>query len=129
MASNKPKPLSKTLVVKCGYCGPEMLERNLKPHCRGQHSSAKYVQGDTRITSYFGKGKKRKLSTSETVNDPKPESSENLCSEELGEKGLGTELNLKADTESTAGLANEPTASTANNANDKLDEILLLSGS
>ena len=34
-------------------------------------------------------------------------------------------MNLKADTESTAGLANEPACSTANTANDKLDEILL----
>ena len=98
MASNKLKPLSKTLIFKCDYCGAEMLEQNLKPHCRDQHSSAKYVQGVTHITYYFGKGKKRKLSTSETVNEPKPEASENLCSEELGEKGLGTELNLKADT-------------------------------
>ena len=54
------------------------------------------------------------------MNDPEPEACENLCSEELEEKGLGTELNLKADTESTAGFA-----STANNANDKLDEIVL----
>ena len=68
-----------------GYCGAEMLEQNLEQnHCRDQHSSAKYVQGDTHITSYFGRGNKRKLSTSETVNDPEPEASQNLCSEELG---------------------------------------------
>ena len=66
----------------------------------------------------------KKLSTSETVKDPEPEASENHCSEELGEKGLGTELNLKAGTESTAGSANEPTCSTDNTANDKLNEMI-----
>ena len=63
MVSNKQdKPLSKTKKVRCGYCNDEMMDQNLKPHCRDMHqSSIKYAAGDSHITSYFTTNKKRKV--------------------------------------------------------------------
>ena len=112
MASSKP--LSKTLMVKCGFCNVEMLDENLKAHRPDQHSSSKYVAGDSHITSYFSKtDKKRKLSTTSCDSD-----NSNVSS--ASNKNLQPD---KVDDVQSVDVLNK-TCLTTEDANSKLDEIL-----
>ena len=42
--------LSKTKKSKCGYCSKEMLDDNLKQHCKEVHEKAKLVKGQKTLT-------------------------------------------------------------------------------
>ena len=47
MSSNKFR--SRTKLSKCGYCGDEMLDDNLKTHCKNVHGKPKLVKGQQTI--------------------------------------------------------------------------------
>ena len=42
--------LNKTKISKCGYCSKEMLDDNLKRHCKEVDEKAKLVKGQKTLT-------------------------------------------------------------------------------
>ena len=63
---------SKTKKSKCGYCGIEMLDDNLKSHCRNIHKKDKLVKGQQTLFSLMSgepKTKKKRISTLTTSTE------------------------------------------------------------
>ncbi len=120
MASNN-KPLSKIKTSKCGYCNAEMLDQNLRKHCRDQHNQERFAAGDTHITSYFGtKSQKRKLSTSSSGSG----SDESLSPElpELDEQHVIMDSSSHPNENIIDAISQRHSADSM--SNEKLDEIL-----
>ena len=120
------KPLSKTLMVKCGYCDMEILDQNLRVHCRDKHNSVKFAAGSTHITSFFPPKSDHKRKLSSSSSDPKKLCVSNSESENQGSTSdsiLNTEMDAPSPSEPDEQHI-EPTLSISANADGKLDEIL-----
>ena len=118
------KPLSKTLMVKCGYSDMEILDQNLRVHCRDKHNSVKFAAGSTHITSFFPPKSDHKRKLSSSSSDPKKlcvSNSESENQESTSDSILNTETDAPSPSEPDE---QQPTSSISANADAKLDEIL-----
>ena len=107
MASSEKKPLSKLKMLKCSYCGIDILDQNLKRHCLNIHNKPRLAAGEATVTSFFSKKRK---STDEEEGSIAPEESTS------NEKQCKIEVPINVHEETPASISS---------LNDnKIDEIL-----
>ena len=86
---------SKTKRSKCGYCGLEMLDDNLKAHCRTVHKKDKLVKGQQTLfphTTRVTEPKTKKKRTSALTTSTETTTSESCTSDTIT---VGSECRAK----------------------------------